>query len=51
MYQFEETHAYNFARHIGAQTKTHNDELVFKSCPYCHSEKDKNKKVIESSLY
>lgn len=42
MYQFEEQHAYNFARHIGAVTKTHNEELFFKSCPYCHSEKDKN---------
>lgn len=42
MYQFEKEHAFGFASHINAQTKVHNDELVFKTCPYCRPQKDQN---------
>lgn len=41
MYQFNKEHAFGFANHINAQTKVHNNELVFKVCPYCRPLKDK----------
>lgn len=42
MYQFDKEHAFGFAGHINAQTKVHNNELVFTYCPYCKPKNDKN---------
>lgn len=36
MYEFKEQDAYDFARHIHAQTREHNGELFFRLCPYCN---------------
>ncbi len=36
MYEFKADDAYSFARHVHAQAKEHNGELVFKLCPYCN---------------
>lgn len=36
MYEFKPDDAYSFARHVHAQAKEHNGELVFKLCPYCN---------------
>ena len=36
MYEFKEQDAYDFARHIHAQTREHNGELSFRLCPYCN---------------
>ncbi len=35
MYEFREDDAYEFARFVGIPVKPHNDELFFKTCPYC----------------
>lgn len=35
MYEFREDDAYEFARFVGIQAKPRNDELFFKTCPYC----------------
>lgn len=35
MYEFREQDAYDFARHVGIETKEHGGELFFKTCPYC----------------
>ncbi len=35
MYEFKERDAFDFARHIHAQTREHNGELFFRLCPYC----------------
>lgn len=40
-YEFKETDAYAFARHIGIQARRKGDNLHFKTCPYCRSEKDR----------
>lgn len=34
-YEFKEQDAYDFARHVGVEVKSHNRELFFKICPYC----------------
>lgn len=36
MYEFKRDDAYDFARHIGIQTKNKGDELMFNTCPYCN---------------
>ncbi|MDE6491675.1 MAG: hypothetical protein K2L37_00810, partial [Lactobacillus sp.] len=36
MYEFKESDAIDFARHIHAQTREHNGELFFRLCPYCN---------------
>lgn len=36
MYEFKERDAFDFARHIHAQTREHNGELFFRLCPYCN---------------
>lgn len=36
MYEFKEQDAFDFARHIHAQTREHNGELSFRICPYCN---------------
>ena len=36
MYEFKEQDAFDFARHIHAQTREHNGELSFRLCPYCN---------------
>lgn len=36
MYNFKEQDAFDFARHVHAQTNVRNDELFFKLCPYCN---------------
>lgn len=41
MYQFDVQHAYDFARHIGGQTRIQHDELFFKWCPYCNPKRDR----------
>ncbi len=41
MYEFKESDAEDFARHINASTFIRGSELVFRTCPYCKSEKDK----------
>lgn len=42
MYNFNSDDVYRFADHIGAQTHTKGNELVFKYCPYCEGgQKDK----------
>ena len=35
IYEFKEEDAFNFARHVGAQTKVSGNEIQFKYCPYC----------------
>lgn len=35
-YEFKEQDAFDFARHVHAQTTIKNDELFFKLCPYCN---------------
>lgn len=35
MYEFRERDAFDFARHVHAQTREHNGELFFRLCPYC----------------
>lgn len=35
MYEFRENDAYEFARFVGIPAKPRNDELFFKTCPYC----------------
>lgn len=35
-YEFKVQDAYDFARHIRAQTSEHNGELFFRLCPYCN---------------
>lgn len=34
-YEFKEQDAFNFARHMMAETSIRNRELFFKTCPYC----------------
>ena len=34
-YEFDVQHAYDFARHVGIETKTENGNLHFRICPYC----------------
>lgn len=36
MYEFKRDDAYDFARHVGLQTKNKGDELMFNICPYCN---------------
>lgn len=36
MYEFKEQDAFDFARHVHAQTREHNGELFFRLCPYCN---------------
>ena len=36
MYEFKQSDAYDFARHVGIQCKTRGDELMFNFCPYCN---------------
>lgn len=36
MYEFKEQDAFDFARHINAQTRERNGELFFRTCPYCN---------------
>ena len=36
MYEFKRDDAYDFARHIGVQTKNKGNELMFNTCPYCN---------------
>jgi len=36
MYEFNQEHAYDFARHVGIENKTRGDELMFIRCPYCN---------------
>ena len=35
MYEFKESHAYDFSNHVHIQTKKRGDELQFIHCPYC----------------
>lgn len=42
MYQFTKEDAERFARERGIRTKIVGNELRFKKCPYCKSEKDKD---------
>ncbi|MCI9271819.1 MAG: AAA family ATPase [Dorea sp.] len=35
MYEFKAEDAFNFARHVNAQTHKRNGELFFRLCPYC----------------
>lgn len=35
-YEFKEQDAYDFARHVHAETNVRNGELFFKICPYCN---------------
>ena len=35
-YEFKEQDAYDFARHVRAETSVRNGELFFKTCPYCN---------------
>lgn len=44
MYQFKESDAYDFARHVNIRAKNRGFELMFHTCPYCNggaSRKDK----------
>lgn len=36
MYEFKESDAYDFARHVGIQAKNKGSELMFLICPYCN---------------
>lgn len=36
MYEFKEHDAFEFGRFVHAQTRKHNGELFFRSCPYCN---------------
>lgn len=36
MYEFKESDAYDFVRHIGTQAKQRGDELMLNYCPYCN---------------
>ena len=36
MYEFKRDDAYDFARHVGIQSKNKGDELMFNTCPYCN---------------
>lgn len=36
MYEFKRDDAYDFARHVGIQSKNKGDELMFNYCPYCN---------------
>ena len=36
MYEFKKQDAFDFARHVHAQTREHNGELFFRLCPYCN---------------
>lgn len=42
IYKFDPDDAKRFAREQGIKTGTKGDELIFRTCPYCHSTKDKN---------
>lgn len=35
IYEFKDSDAYDFARHVGLETNERNGELFFKTCPYC----------------
>lgn len=35
MYEFKEQDAFDFARHVGIEARSHGGELFFKTCPYC----------------
>lgn len=34
-YEFKPDDAYDFSRHVGIQARAHEDELMFRTCPYC----------------
>lgn len=36
LYEFKEQDAFDFARHVHAETNVRNGELFFKICPYCN---------------
>ena len=36
MYEFKQDDAWNFARHVHAQSQERNGELFFRLCPYCN---------------
>lgn len=42
MYKFNRDDAFRFAREQGASTKVIGNELRFRSCPYCKSQKDRD---------
>lgn len=48
-YEFRKEDAYSFAHSTYTKTRVNNGELVFDTCPYCHSEKDKWKFSINLS--
>lgn len=35
IYEFKDSDAYDFSRHVGIETNEHAGELFFKTCPYC----------------
>ena len=50
-YEFKRDDAFDFARHIAADAKEHNDELLFKTCPYCKPKPTKgNTKTFSINL-
>ena len=41
-YDFKTEDAYSFAHKVGIKTNIKGSEMVFQTCPYCRSQKDKN---------